>query len=324
MPAGTRLQDALVFVRFMVAADGKATEIEVLRDRGFHTEGHVAEAMKYVRAMRLNPARKDGVAVAYGPVIQHLEFRISSPQERTVTREFRTEFDKVEELLRKGDVAAANHHAEWMLREKVVRKYEFAVLQAQLARTHAASGNEREALAAVKLATSRVAGDAPGFRLRAPVPVNDESKYLLPGNFLVSLLELRMNLQARSGDLVSALKTYNEMAGLTTIKAEDAVAVLAEKLTVLLESGQSLSFAAEVTDEYWSHELFHPRFTVRNVKGRLGVIHLHCSGEFTTHTFTPDTAWSVPDGWEGCVVEFYGDRSATFELIELAATRTTP
>jgi hypothetical protein len=315
------VRDALVYIRFMVSAEGKPTQIELLRDRGFYNDAFIKEAMIFVRALRFNPATKDGVPVEYGPLTQSIQFSGRPPEQQGVTQEFRNEFDKVEALLRKGDVAGANHHAEWMLREKVQLKYEFAVLQAQLARTHAAAGNEREALAAVKQATSRITDDTPGFKLRAPIPANDASKYLLPRDFLVSLLELRMNLQVRNGDLMAALKTYNEMAGLTTIKAEDKPAVLAEKLTALLESGQSMAFPAEVTGEFWSHELFHPRFTVRKVKGQLGVIHLHCRGEFTTRDYEPDTAWSVPDGWEGCVVEFYGDRGSTFELIELGAAR---
>lgn len=278
-------REALVYVRVLISPKGVPTQIEVLKDRGFHTPDYVRAAEQFVRSMRYKPAELDGVPVEYGP----------------------------------GDYQGANFHAEWMLREKVKLNYEFAVLQAALAQTHAAAGNEDDALAAVIDATSRTSSESPGFRLRQPAPPNDPSKYLLPKDLVVSLLELRMRLLVRNGDLVAALRTYSELGGLVQIAADDPRARLAEELTLLLESGKALAFEAKVAGEYWSHELFHPRFTVRNLQGRLDLIHLHCRGEYDEQPFESREFWDVPEGWESCVVEFYGEPGAQFELVEMPA-----
>jgi hypothetical protein len=311
-------REAQVYVRFIVSPRGIPTQLEVIGDRGFHNQTFRDQALQYVRAMRFNPARLEGVAVEYGPVVQTFNFFAggASPQQG-VTPAFRQEMKKVDELMKKGDYIAAGVHADWMLREKVQFIYEFAVLQAELARAHAAAGNKKEALAAVIRATGRNVTETAGFELRAPPAANDPSRYLLPRDLIVSLLEIRMQLYALNGELIQALKTYNEMAGLVKIKADDKRALLAEQLTLLLESGNALAFQGEVTGEYWSHELFRTRFTVRNVKGQLGKVHLHCRGQFMEEDYAPDTSWRVPDRAESCVVEFYGDPGATFELLEL-------
>jgi hypothetical protein len=313
-------REALVFVRLLISPEGKPTQVEVLEERGFHDAAYRKLALQFVQGMRYQPATINGIPVEYGPTVQTLKFGMDLPAaQQGITYEFRYELNKVEKLLRNGDFAGANHHAEWMLREKVRLNYEFAVLQAELGRTHAAAGHDAEALAAIKLATERATTENPGFKLRAPPPPNDPSKYLLPKDLIISLLDLRMRLLARQGELLGALKTYNEMAGLAAIRPEDPRAVLAEKIASLLEGTTALVFPARVSKEYWPHELVRPHFTVRNVKGELGIIHLHCRGRYVEHNYAPGSDWSVPDGWEDCVVEFYGEPGTTFELVELPA-----
>lgn len=315
-------REARVYVRLMVSAEGIPTEIAVLEDRGYHTEPFRKVALKFVEGMRFKPATRDGVPVAYGPLVQPVNFGFGLPREQQgVTPEFRRELNKVAKFMKDGDYAGAHFHAEWMLREKVKLGYEFAVLQAQLAQTLANVGRFDEALAAAAAATSRNSSESAGFKIGEPPPRNDPARYLLPRDLTLYLLELRMRLEARRGAVLTALKTYNELAGLEKLKADDPRAVFAEQLVAILQSGKALLFNGEVmaNREYWSHDLFHPRFTTRNVEGKLGVIHLHCRGQFAQHEYEPGMVWSVPPDWEGCVVEFYGEPGAKLELVEMPA-----
>lgn len=320
-PSSSR--EAMVYVQFLVSTEGIPTEVKVLQDRGFHTDIFRNAAMKYVRGMRFKPATRDGVPVVYGPLTQSIRFGLDlAREEQGVTPEFRRELDAVVKFMKDGDYAGAQFHAEWMLREKVKLGYEFAVLQAQLAQTLANVERYDEALAATWAATSRTSSDSAGFRIGDPPPPNDIEKYLLPKDLVVYLLELRMRLLAKQGDVLRALKTYNELAGLEELKADDPRTALANKLVEILQSNDALLFKGQVkaNQEFWSHELFRPRFSTRNVSGKLSIVHLHCRGEFAQFEFEADKIWTLPSGWEGCIVELYGEPGATLEFVELPST----
>ncbi len=314
------LREALVYVRFMVSPEGHPVEIAVQEERGFHNESYRKEALKYVKAMRFSPATADGVPILYGPITQPLNFGLGlTKKEQGVTIEFRRELDKVAALMKKRDYAGAHFHAEWMLREKVVLGYEYAVLQAQLAQTLAADGRIEEALHAARGATSRTGSEPARFRIGEPPPRNNPDNYLLPKELMVYLLELRMRLHAQHGDLLEALNTYNELAGLDAIKDGDPRKALVDQLVALLQSGTALVFNGEVKGEFWSHDLFHPQFTTQNVTGNLDKVHLHCRGGFKEFGYVPGETWSLPAGFEECTVEFYGEPGATLELVEMPA-----
>jgi hypothetical protein len=313
-------REAVVYVRFMVSPEGIPVEAAVQEERGFHSEPFRKEALKYVNGMRFSPATADGVPVLSGPLTQAIRFGLGLEKaQQGVTIEFRRELDKVAKLMKERDYAGAHFHAEWMLREKVTLGYEYAVLQAQLAQTLAADGRIEEALRAAIGATSRSGTDTPRFRIGEPPPRNNPDSYLLPKDLVVYLLGLRMQLQAQRSDLLGALKTYNELAGLETLKEGDNRTALADRLVALLQSGDALLFRGEVTREFWSHDLYHPQFTTQNVKGILDIVHLHCRGGFRQFDFVPGEIWSLPPELQDCVVEFYGEPGATLELVEMPA-----
>lgn len=313
-------REALVYVRFMVSPEGVPVEVAVEDDRGFHSEPFRKAALKYVRGMRFTPATVDGVPTLYGPLTQAIRFGLGlEKKEQGVTIEFRRELDKVASLMKKRDYAGAHFHAEWMLREKVTLGYEYAVLQAQLAQTLAADGRIEEALRAARGATSRSGSGAARYKVGEPPPRNNPDSYLLPKELVVYLLELRMRLHAQQGDLLDALNTYNELAGLDAIKEGDSRKALVDKLVALLQNGDALLFNGKVTGEFWSHDLYHPQFTTQNVKGNLDKVHLHCRGGFKEFDYVPGETWNLPAGFEDCTVEFYGEPGATLELVEMPA-----
>lgn len=315
-----RAREALVYVRFIVSPEGRPTEIAVLEERGFHDQKYRSESIRAVRGMRFSPATMDGVPVQSGPLIQAFNFGLALTKEQQgVTPEFRRELDKVAALMKERDYAGAHFHAEWMLREKVVFSYEYAVLQAQLAQALAADGRVEEALHAARGATSRTGSTPVRFRLGEPPPRNNPDNYLLPKDLVVYLLELRMRLHVQHGDLLEALNTYNELAGLDALNEGDPRKTIADQLVALLQSGDTLVFNGKVTGEFWSHDLYHPQFTTQNVKGNLDKVHLHCRGGFKEFDYVPGETWNLPAGFDECTVEFYGEPGATLELVEMPA-----
>lgn len=312
--------EGMVYVRFMVSAKGEPTEIEIMKDHGFFSTELEKLSLKYVKGMRFAPATNNGVPTVFGPLVQRINFSIQmKKEEQGVTPEFRAELEKVDQLIKEKDYAGAHFHAQWMLREKVTFNYEYAVLQAQLAQTLALDGRVDEALQAAWGATSRSGTESTGFTVGEAPPPNDPSNYLLPRPVIVYLLDLRMRLLAQKGQVLGALKTYNELAGLEAIQDSDPRMVFAGKLTEILQGNSPLAFDGEVTREYWSHDLYHPRFTVTQVDGTLGKGHLHCRGEYREFDFVPGEVWTVPTGWERCTVEFYGEPGTKIKFVEMPA-----
>lgn len=310
--------EALIYVRFMVSEKGEPTEVEVLKDRGFYDKEHEKRSLKYVKDMRFAPATSNGVPTVFGPLVQRINFSFQlKKEEQGVTPEFRAELEKVDNLIKEKDYAGAHFHAQWMLRELVKYNYEYAVLQAQLAQTLALEGRVDEALQAVWGATSRSGTEYTGFKLgEAPAP-NSASNYLLPQPVVVYLLEVRMRLLAQKGEMLRALQTYNELLGLEKIGDDDPRAILARDLAGILERNAPLAFDGEVVNQYWSHDLHHPRFTVTQVEGSLSKVHLHCQREFKEFAFAPDQMWTLPSDWERCTVEFYGEPGTKIKFVEV-------
>lgn len=315
--------EALVFVRFVVNEEGIPVEVKVLEDQGFHRGKFRYEALEHVKRVRFKPATRDGVPVKAGPVTIRVRFRQPGfDGAEGVRGEFRSELRKVEKLRQEKDYAGANVHAEWMLREKTTLQYEYLVLKAQLAQTSFEVGNHEAALQAAMEASRSNVSAAPLSlsNLRQPVPENKQSNYVLPRETVLYLLNLRMQLQVQSGQVVQALETYYELAGLEgKLKADDPRVEIADKLMTLLESGRPLSFKGAIRDEYWDHKLIYPRYTLRNVTGQLHQMHLHCREHYLESEYSGVAVWSVPEGAEDCTVEFFGDADSTFELVELPA-----
>lgn len=321
-PITPEQREAIVQVRFMINEAGRTTDLKIVEERSFYTRDFADAALRFVRNMRFTPAMLGDKPVASGPYIQPVNYYLLKPEEQGITEEFRRELQKVTAIARSGDMAGAHFHAEWMLRENVRFIYEFAVLQAQLAETHAAVGNVDEALQAATKATNRRSMQTQRFVLRQPIPPNRASNYLLPEELVVSLLGLRMRLAIQRGSIMEALEAYAELAGLIDMKPDDPRAITAERLTELLESGRPLGIQGKIAigQESWNHRLFHDSFTIRNLQGRIDEIQVYCATHRLQIPYVPDSLWRAPKDWGNCRVEIDGDTGTTFEFIEIANT----
>lgn len=130
---GEVTREAYVIVEFDVLANGKTANVRVA-DGGFHEKRFADAALLAVRRSTWQPRRLNGVAVDSPGMRKGIRFSIQE-MEPGVTKEFLDEARKVEDLLKKGDFAGGEFHAQWMLAEKVTLNYEYALLQAQLAQT---------------------------------------------------------------------------------------------------------------------------------------------------------------------------------------------
>jgi TonB family protein len=306
-------REALVILEFNVSADGRVSDVQ-LAEGGFHEQRFVDSATRFLRKARFNPATLSGVAVESLGVRMPFRYQLGA---KGITKDFRSELAKVAQFIDRGDYAGAHFHAQWMLSEKVTLNYEYAVLQAQLAQTHARVGNVHRAIVAARAATARATSQIQTFKLRQPMPKNDAGNYLLPKELVASLLDLRLRLTASKGLLLEALQAYYELAGLVEMTPDDPRVAAADKFIQALEGDQPLVGQARIDESgLWAHELFRREFSVGNVQGKVDKVVLHCVGRSRELPYKADAAWKIPASWGGCRAITSGEPGTEFSIIE--------
>lgn len=311
-------REAYVILQYDVLADGKVANISVA-DEGFHEKRFVNAAVRALERSQWEPRRINGVAVDARGLRQAFRFAIQDMQ-RGVTQEFWNEARKVDNLVRKGDYAGGEFHAQWMLAEKVTLNYEYALLQAELARTYAGLGRIEDAVRKVRKATARADSSRVDFlRVLDVPPPNRSSNYLLDKDLVVHLLGLRMHLLAVQGLALEALHTYYELAGLEQPKPDDPVSVLAEKLTTEIRGNGPLRARIEIGPESgWRQFLSRRKFILENVRGgSINQLFLECQAGFLPLDYVPGEEWSVPANGGLCNAHVGADPGTTFEFVEL-------
>jgi TonB family protein len=316
-PSGAR-RDALVYLRITVSEKGDVTEVE-LEDGGFHSDEFVRAAMLRARSLRFSPATLNGQPVEYKGVTLPLLFRIYGPegQIKGVTREFRSEAVKVQKLIQGRDFAGAEHHATWMLSEKVALSYEFAVLQATLADSYARVGQYHAALEAARAATARAGMSSQNYTPGGPLPKISDAELMLPKDQLAQQLRLRFALDDSQGNYLDGLRAHADLQALGLVVAEDPTSARFQEMLRMVQTSPTLKAHARIGSKNWRHDLLFHSFTVSGVRGgSLRKIWLMCGDFRRILDYTPDSEWRIPDRYSGCSAAFEGDTGTEFDVIE--------
>lgn len=310
-------REALVVLEFDVLANGRTANITLLDD-GFHEERFVKEAMRALEQSRWDPRRVNGEPVDSQGLRKRFSFSVAN-QQQGITEEFALEAEKLEDLLNKKDFAGAEAHAQWMLVNTVTLKYEYAILEAELAQTYALMGRPQDALQKIRKATSRSTGWPEFLQLLDKPPPNDPSLYLLEKDLVVRLLRLQMQLLASVGLPLEAMQTYYELAGLEQLAPDDPVVATSLLLTEQIRGGGLLRGEIELgTGGSWRQFLSRRRFALENVRGSIGDMRLACEGGSRDLSYSPGEEWEAPSGWGLCTVGIQGAPGGGFEFVEFA------
>lgn len=325
-PYGGR-RDALIYLRCTISEKGEVTDVE-LEEGGFHSEEFVRAAKAMARSIRFYPATLNGQPVEYKGIILPVSFRLGGPEgpAKGVTKEFRSEALKVQKLIQSKDYAGAEHHATWMLAEKVALTYEFAVLQATLADSYARVGQYHAALQAVRAATARIGMGSTPYEPGGPLPKISDSELLLPRDQLAQLLRLRFGLDDSQGFYLDALRAHADLQALGLVGAEDPTTPRFQELLKIVQSAPSLKAHVRLGQKNWGHALLFHRFTVADVKGgTLRKIWLTCGDYRRILDYTQDSEWQIPNRYSQCSAAFEGEAGTDFDIIEFRdAPGTTP
>lgn len=313
---GTADREALVYLTFNLSAEGVISNIE-LADGGFHDQRFVDAAIRFLSNAKLSPAKLNGVSTASNALTWPIRFTFGDNGSKGITIAFRSELDKVNELIRSGDYAGAHFHAQWMLAEKVQFGYEFAVLQRQLAYTYAMKNETHRALLAARAATSRTDPQLDDFRFGSRIRNSTASNYLLPKEVVVGLLELRMRLAVSQGLLLEGIKSYEELAGLDKSKTKGELADLATQVTSALQSNRVLQGKIQLDESAnWKHRLWRHDFEIANVNGKVNSVYLKCGNQSRKMEYRPGASVRIPASWENCEAQILGEPETSFEIFE--------
>ncbi len=321
-PVGLGDHEALVYVRLRIDAAGAISQATVI-DRGFGHKAFRNAALASLKRARFRPATVDGKAVP-AVVLAPFAFKLGLSQMGTrqwmdgIRSEFDFELNKVEKLLTSKDYDGALQIAERLERNLVKYAYEYALLKAHLAEALSKNGRDTDALRAATAATLRTTSSFRTPALHEPVPANSASNYLLPGQLIVQLLEMRMQLSFDNGLLLDALDAYFELAGLVTLAEDDPLVVAANHIVEKLEGNEPLTVRARIDSGAWSGRLFRRNFTLRNVRGTVESLALECGISTRELRYAPGQEWTIPAGWSDCSVSIKGKPGTSFEFVELA------
>lgn len=318
-PDGYEAQDALVMQRVCVSEEGKLDSLELM-PTGFHTPLFVSEAELYARSIVFEPATLDGNPVASCAVLPYRFYIVGGEDatiRRGITADFRRELDEATRLVKEGDLAGAHHHTEYMLRDKVKLLYEYALLQARLADSYARAGNAHRAIEMARNAMSRFPTPFPKVAPGEKLPHNEIENYILPKEWLVELLTMRMRLAASNGLLFEALQAYYELASLTSSKPDPELQKHGQILEKAYEARGELSGKIVLGESVsWKHPLIYTEFTVSEVKGEIKSLTLVCGANVRALAYVTDAEWRVPPTWRDCTLNIAGEPDTALTLVE--------
>jgi TonB family protein len=313
-----RDRDALVYVRLDLTAAGVATNVEVV-EGGFHDEGFAAAAKAVAKQLKFFPASRNGVPEESKGLVMPIRFNIHNATQ--ITPAFRSELAKVSAFVSAKDFAGAHFHAQWMLSEKVKSGFEYAVLQATLADTHARVGNIHRALVASRNATAVTSMLSEQYIPGGPIPARSQKDFILSIADMTPILKLRYMLAVSQGLYLEALQTHATMQALNLHpEADPALVDFKELLNQVLTAPRLEAKARIDEDKIWRHDLSLRSFTVTDVRGELTDIEIRCEGQNRKLDFKANIEILVPPKWNNCSARFSGSPGAEFKIVEFRDT----
>jgi hypothetical protein len=160
----------------------------------------------------------------------------------------------------------------------------------------------------------------------APIQPNSTANYLLPRDFVLELLELRMVIASQLGLQVEALDAYSQLAGLLHVPPEDRLLKAADQMLKLVLSDRPLVANAKLDSRgYWSQQPSRRTVTVRNIQsGELKSLNAICKGDPQVAAAAPGAVLTIPGTPNECLLYFQGAPDTTFQVVETAASLEGP
>lgn len=312
-------REGLVYLRFDLDETGKPSNVTV-EDEGFQVETFGPSARKWLAGARFEPVKKDGVPMALPGLRMPMRFQIRDT-EPGIKQDFRNEMNKVVKLLDDRDFAGAHFHAQWMLSEKAMLLYEYAVLEATLANTLARTGEIHAALQATRSTTTPSSMRMDPYRIGGPTPEVGERDFLLPKQVVEQQLRLRFILAASQNLDGDALTAHAYLQGLGMVPDNDPTFPEYRKILSRVQNSPKVEGQVKVGESStWKQDLVFRAFAIREVKGgSIKRVETACHGGFWASDDPAkflEVVVQLPATSEACVLDINAAPGTQFRVVE--------
>ena len=280
-------------VRFSVLADGTTSDVRVIEIVPPVVDpGPTIEA---VERWTFDPGSRGGEPVDWhnteGVVVFELADGSASPSESFVER-----YDGIRQLLESGSFEEALAETESLLDQSTSHP-EVGLALAQQAIAYVGLADLHSALVRLRQASDP----------RIPT---------LPGSELLSVLQLRFQIEVQLGRRSEALATYQRIVHALGSESANPYQAIADQLAVERETIDALPVQARVSEVPWRTAVGRRTFTIADVEGMVRGIGIECDFRATQLPFQPDQEISLPTSWGACELFIDADPGTSFVYYE--------
>ncbi|MDK1285964.1 energy transducer TonB [Pseudoalteromonas umbrosa] len=159
--------------------------------------------------------------------------------------------------------------------------------------------------------------------LRAIVRIVQVDQGYIPDDMFIAYLTRLIVLNMEQSKLKYALSTYDRLSKISG--AEASVKMLApyiDKVHALIkDESKDIWVNGQINHSLWSHKLVRSAFSISDIQGNLDTLEVRCDNQFSTYDVKAGLQWNIPKSWQGCQVYIYGDKGASFNLVETEAAK---
>ncbi|MDX1562850.1 MAG: hypothetical protein R3305_07970, partial [Gammaproteobacteria bacterium] len=138
----------------------------------------------------------------------------------------------------------------------------------------------------------------------------------LPASELLSVLQLRFQVETQLGRRRDALATYERITHALASDVTNPYKPIADQLVTELATVESLPIYGRVYDAPWRIAAERRTFTLADVDGRITGIDVECDLRTTRIEFQSDAEWSLPESWGSCELFIEADPGTSFVYFE--------
>ncbi|AOT07859.1 energy transducer TonB [Pseudoalteromonas luteoviolacea] len=266
-----------------------------------HSSGHASferSALKAVNQWKFKPALQNGKPVKQCKNQVQMSFYLQDAP-RSVSSSFLNRYKKIGKKIDSNDLESIPELFGEMRERKLKNFTEDTYYWVAKARYYAATGDKyRELHAIIRVIKAR--------------------KGYIPDDMFIAFLSRATVLNLEHNLLFYALHTFERLAEFPDAQASiNKLKPFIDKARALIkDDSKTIWVKGKIKRSLWSHKLVRNAFTIADINGSLSSLEVRCKNQFSSYDVKPGLKWNIPKNWQGCQVYVYGDKGASFHLVE--------
>jgi len=310
-------REAVILFSFTVKADGTLADITPID--GFYNESYAQLLLRDLKDKKMIPALIDQAPADFFGM--KMTWRLENRNGQRLTPGFRQRYQKVADLVKGGQSAAAVNAVADLIDNHITSNYEYAFLNAALVPILSQLGRTHEAFRASRFATLREGLQEGYVPTGSHIHVGSDKNwhYLLPRENIMVVLRQQFAIAIELQNYRGALSAYQQLAAVSPLTDDDPMLVMASNLERKLQSGEPIATFGQVLKGRWTYEPMRPAFSLPVVQnGALKYVDVSCAFHQQRYPWSAVAQWVLQQSWGPCTVTVQGDEGATITLVEYA------